>query len=94
MRRYGLLYLLVITIPLFLGLVAWQSFRYRELDRRVRRLEVVQEDWIVSNKKLIAGIAVLSSSERIEQVAMNDLRLTRIHPENVLQVWIQGGWED
>ena len=88
-RRYALLYIIVITIPLFLGVLVWQSVLYRDLDRGVRRLEAIQEEWIESNKKLIAGIAVLSSSSRIEQVAINDLRLTKIRPENVLQIRIE-----
>ena len=90
-KRFALLYFFVLTIPLFLGLSAWQSFRYRELDRNIRRLEAVQENWLESNRKLIAGIAVLSSSSRIEQVAVHDLRLPRIQPENVIQVKIDGG---
>ena len=88
-RRYLLLYVLVLTIPFFLGIVVWQSVRYVNLDRNVRRLEAVQENWIESNKKLIAGIAVLSSSRRIEQVAVYDLGLTKVQPEDVLQVRIE-----
>ena len=86
-----LLYFFILSIPIFLGIAAWQSFRYRELDRNVRRLEAAQEDIIESNKKLIAGIALLSSSGRIEQVAIHDLGLTKISPEHVLQVRIEGG---
>ena len=89
--RYALLYFIVITIPLFLGVVAWQSVRYANLDRNVRRLEAVQEDWVESNKKLIAGIAVLSSSRRIEQVAVHDLGLKKVLPEDVLQIRIEEG---
>ena len=88
-KRYALLYFIVLSIPIFLGIVAWQSVRYTELDRGVRRLEAVQEDWVENNKKLIAGIAVLSSSQRIEQVAVRDLGLVKIVPEDVLQVRIE-----
>jgi len=89
-RRYAFFYLLVISLPFFLGIVAWQSTRYAELDRNVRRLEASQEEWVENNRRLIAGIAVLSSSGRIGQVAVRDLGLTRIRPENVLQVRIEG----
>jgi len=91
MRRYILLYFFVLSIPFFLGVTAWQSIRYADLDKNVRRLEAVQEDWIEGNKKLIAGIAVLSSSKRIEQVAVNDLGLKKMNPEDVLQVRIDDG---
>ena len=90
-RQRLLFYFFVLTIPLFLGLTAWQSVRYGELERNVRRLEATQERWIESNNRLIAGIAVLTSSSRIEQVALRDLGLTRMRPENVLQIRIEGG---
>ena len=89
--RYGLLYFFVLTIPLFLGIVAWQSVRYTELDRNVRRLEAAQEDWVEKNRRLIAGIAVLSSSSRIVQVAVQDLGLQKMSPESVLQIRIEEG---
>jgi len=89
-RRYLLLYFIVFTIPLFLGLTAWQSVRYTKLDKGLRRLEATQEDWLESNKKLAAGIAVLSSSSRIEHVAIYDLGLSKMQPEDVLQVKIEG----
>lgn len=90
-KRYLLLYFLIITMPLLLGLTAWQSSRYTSLRREINRLEATQEDWVESNKRLIAGIAVLTSPERIEKIAKNDLRLRKIRPEDVLQVRIAGG---
>jgi cell division protein FtsL len=90
-RRYVLLYVIALTIPLFLGLNAWQSGRYAALEREISRLEDAQAEWIESNKRLIAGIAVLSSSERIEFIAKNELELERIAPEDVLQIRIEGG---
>jgi cell division protein FtsL len=89
-KRYALLYFFVLTIPFFLGFAAWQSVQYAELERHVRRLEAIQEDWVASNKRLMAGIAVLSSSSRIEQVAIYDLGLSKVRPEYVLQVRIEG----
>jgi len=89
-RRYMLLYFFVVSIPIFLGIAIWQSVQYTKLDRNVKVLEAVQEDWVESNKKLIAGIAVLSSSKRIEQIAVSDLGLIKIRPEDVLQINIDG----
>jgi cell division protein FtsL len=89
-RRYALLYFIVLTIPFFLGGAVWQTVRYAELEKNVRRLEAVQEDLVSGNKKLIAAIAVLSSSSRIKQIAVNDLALVKMRPEDVLQVRIDG----
>jgi cell division protein FtsL len=88
-RRCLFLYFVVFSIPLFLGIIAWQSAQYAELERETRRLEAVQEDWVESNKRLIAGIAVLASSERINHIALRDLGLFRISPEDVLQIRIE-----
>ncbi|MDR2536106.1 MAG: septum formation initiator family protein [Treponema sp.] len=88
-RRLILLYFFALTIPFFLGITAWQSSRYAALERDVKRLEDEQEVWIESNKRLIAGIAVLSSPERIEKIARDELGLSKIRPEDVLQIRIE-----
>jgi cell division protein FtsL len=89
MMRRIFFYVMVLTIPLFLGVIAWQSSRYVSLEREVSRLEDAQAEWIESNKRLIAGIAVLSSSERIEFIAQKELGLNKIPPEDVLQIRIR-----
>jgi cell division protein FtsL len=89
MRRYFLLYIITLTIPLLLGAAAWQATRYSELVRELDRLETTQQEWIESNKRLIAGISVLSSAERIEQIATGSLKLVKKQPEDVLQIRIE-----
>ena len=91
MKRYFLLYLIVFTIPLFLGLLVWQSHRYQNLDRELARLEEAQEEWVESNKRLVAGIAEYSAPERIEQIATSRLALQKIRPEYLLQVKVLEG---
>jgi cell division protein FtsL len=91
MSRRILLYVLTLTIPLCLGAAAWQSVRYTELTWEIKKLESLQEEWVENNKRLIAGIAVLSSSERIENIAKKDLGLVKKPPEKVLQIKITGG---
>jgi len=90
-KKYLLLYFLAVTIPLFLGLLVWQSHRYQDLSRDLVRLEQIQTEWIESNKRLIAGISEYSSPERVEHIAKNQLELQKIQPEYFLQVRITGG---
>ena len=90
LKRCILLYFMVFTVTLFLGITAWQSVRYTELEKQTRVLEADQEKWVENNKRLIAEIATLSSSERIENIAHYHLGLLKIQPENVLQIWIEG----
>jgi cell division protein FtsL len=89
MRRFIALYFLAITFPLFLGVSVWQSRKYAALQRDVRGLEVIQEEWIESNKRLIAGIALYSSPNRIEHIAVEELGLTKKQPEEIVQIRIE-----
>jgi cell division protein FtsL len=91
MKRYFFLYLMVFTIPFFLGVLVWQSNRYQDLNRELARMEQWQEEWVESNKKLIASIAEYSSPDRIEKIAKDQLGLRKIRPENLLQVNILEG---
>jgi len=92
MRKQNLLlYFIVITIPVFLGLIVLQSVRYQNLNTEIKRLEQTQAEWLESNKRLIAGIAENSSCERIDKIAQNQLDLQRIQPEYLLQVRIAEG---
>jgi cell division protein FtsL len=84
-------FLAVISIPLFLCLTVWQSTRYQNLKKELTRLERAQGEWVESNKRLIADIVTLSSQRRIEDIAENSLFLHRIRPENVLQIRITEG---
>ena len=90
-KRYLLLYFLVLTIPLCLGILVWQSNRYQNLIKELERLEQTQTEWIESNKRLIAGIGEYSSPERIENIAKSQLDLQKIPPEYFLQVKITEG---
>ncbi|MDR2942844.1 MAG: cell division protein FtsL [Treponema sp.] len=91
MKKHFVLYLVAVTLPLLLALIAWQSNRYQNLSRELTRLEQTQAEWIESNKKLIAGITEYSSPYRIEYIAVNQLELRKIRPEYLLQVKIVEG---
>ncbi|MDR1444766.1 MAG: cell division protein FtsL [Treponema sp.] len=93
MKRYLLVYFTALTIPALLALVSWQSVRYMDLEQKTAALESGQEEWVESNNRLIAVIAMLSSSERIERIAQDQLGLSRVGPENVLQIKIVGEGE-
>jgi cell division protein FtsL len=81
---------MVLSIPLLLGLASWQSARYGDLERELGRLEKIQQEWIENNKRLIAGISLLSSPDRIEHIARDELGLEKKQPEEVLLIHITG----
>ena len=84
------LYCFVLSVPVLLALTAWQASRYGDLERELRKLEKTQEEWVENNKRLIAGIAFLSSPDRIEHIARKELGLQKKQPEEVLQISISG----
>jgi cell division protein FtsL len=85
------LYVAVLSIPLFLLGAAWQGERYAALRAEVYRLSENQEKVIEENRRLIAEITVLSSSARIENIAKTSLGLEKKVPEQVIEVTIQSG---
>jgi cell division protein FtsL len=85
------LFVLVITMPLAAMAAVLQTQRFARLESDVRALNVRQELRIEENKSLLTDIAELSSPERIENIAKNDLMLEKKPPEDVLQVHIVEG---
>ena len=83
-------YCLILSIPAFLALTAWQTSRYGDLEREIKKLEKAQEEWVENNKRLIAGIMLFSSPDRIERIARDELGLQKKQPEEVLQISIKG----
>jgi hypothetical protein len=81
----------MVTVPLFFSALTWQSCRYAALEREMVNLETIQEDWIDGNRMLIAGIALLSSVERIEGIVRDEMGFVKKQPEEVLQIRITGG---
>lgn len=64
-----LILLVVLAVPVLLYLNVWQAFRYRLVETEIELLEENQQDWIEKNKKIIVGIEVLGSPERIDNLA-------------------------
>jgi cell division protein FtsL len=89
MRRLSILFVALLVVSLFF-MGTWQGFRYQQLVREVRALEEEQKSWLEKNKKLIAGLAVFNSPERIEHIARDELKLNRIDNSRVIKVVSKG----
>ncbi|ULQ60173.1 cell division protein FtsL [Brucepastera parasyntrophica] len=83
--------LIVISIPavLFAGIL--QTGRYGALESEVRQLNTEQHEVIAENKKLISGITVLSTPERIEKIAVEDLAMRKAKPEEIMRIELKRG---
>ena len=88
-KRLGI-YLLALSIPFFLVIAMVQSQQYMNIEKEVAELERVQKDLIESNKALVTDISVLSSSERIEKIAVEQLGMRKATSDEIVRVSIKG----
>ena len=80
----GIGFALVLGGLLFLN--TWQGYRFERLKRDVQLLESEQRDWLEQNKKLVAALAVLSSPERIERIAVRQLGLKKLERSSLATI--------
>ena len=78
--------LLLCTVPAILFLNVWQVFRYESLKKEVLALDSEQKEWLEKNKRMIAGIAVLSSPVRIDKLAKEVLKLRKLNPGETITI--------
>lgn len=74
------------AIPFLLILNARQAEKYRDLKNEIISLEKKQKDLINENKKLISDISVLSSADRIEKIAEEDLGMKKADSEDIIRL--------
>lgn len=79
----------VVMIPFLLALDAFQAKRYAKLQKELDALEAKQQELVEDNKKLISDISVLSSSDRIENLAENELGMHKAKSEDIVRVEIK-----
>lgn len=82
--------LLALVIPLMLCLYAVQAKKYTELTKEIAELERKQEKLIEDNKQLVNDISVLSSADRIEKIATEELGMHKAETEDIVRVEMTG----
>ena len=80
----------VISIPLMLTLYALKAKQYTELKKEIVNLEKKEEKLIQENKELINDIAVLTSAERIEDIAVDELGMHKAKSDDIVRVEMTG----
>jgi len=88
-RSYVLFFAMVLTIPLFLGINAWQSNECGILRNEIKVLEKSQESRVNENKMAANEIVDLLATGRLEAEAKK-MGMQKIRPEDVLLI-IMGG---
>ena len=81
--------LMIASVPAFIFLNIWQVFRYEKLQHSIAVMEEEQQDWLERNKRMIAGIRVLSSPGRIDMLAQQELNLKKPGPGDIIRINIR-----
>jgi cell division protein FtsL len=79
-------FFLAACIPALLAIDGIQSKRFAELDAEITGLEKTQVQLVEENRKLITGISILSSSDRIETIATRELGMRRAATDEIIRV--------
>ena len=82
--------LFALSIPVMLALYAMQAKKYTDLTKEISELEAKQEKLIEENKKLVSDISQLSSAERIERIAVEELGMHKAEAEDIVRVEMTG----
>ncbi len=78
--------LTALCIPGILILNAYHSSKYKDLLKEVTELEEKQEALVEENKQLITDISLLSGTERIENIAENQLGMRQAESDEIIRV--------
>ncbi len=81
--------LTALCIPALLAVQSLQAHRYMGLENQLKSLEKKQTDLIENNKQLISDIGLLSSSTRIEQIAVEELGMHQASSDEIDRVEIK-----
>ena len=82
--------LFVLLIPFMLFMYGFQAKRYSKLNIEIKALEQKQEMLIEENKKIVNEISVLSSADRIEKMAVEELGMHKAQADDIVRVEMTG----
>lgn len=85
-----LICLVALAVPVLLFFNTIQARRYAKLKQQVESLEKKQGELVEENRKLITDISILSSSDRIENLAENELGMHKAEKNEIVRVEIKG----
>lgn len=88
--RHVIEVILASLIPLLLILYSIQIKKYTDLSNEVTELERKQERLVEENKRLVSDISLLSSSTRIEKIAVEELGMHKAETDDIVRVEMKG----
>ena len=86
--------LLALCVPGALAIGGMRSRKYADLNKDVTDLETRQQALVDENKNLITDISLLSSTDRIERIAEQELGMRQAESEEIVRVQMKGANDD
>ena len=77
-------------IPGMLAVNVVQSYRFSLLAEEISTLEKRQSELFEDNQRLISGISILSSSDRIDTISRDQLGMRKATSADILRIEITG----
>ncbi len=90
MVKKTLVFVFALAIPLLLIFDVYQAGKYAALEKEIKETESRQYELVESNKRLLSGISVLSSPDRIEKLAVETLKMRKALPEEIIRIELKG----
>lgn len=87
-RGEKLAIVVAMLIPGLFFALGMQTKHYGDLSKEIAMLEKKQEVLIEQNKKYISDISMLTSTDRIEEIATNDLAMHKALTQEIIRVEI------
>lgn len=81
--------LMTVAIPLLLVGTVLQSSRYTRLKAELQDYRDKEEELITSNSKKISAIAILTCPERIERIAVEDLKMRKARSNEIVRISLE-----
>lgn len=85
---------IALLIPLLMLAYAFQSKRFNDLNREIEALEKKQEKLIEDNKRLVSDISLLTSAQRIEKIAVEELGMHKAESDDIVRVEMTGSKDE
>jgi len=89
-KYYALFFFMVLSVPLLLGLNAWQANKCGTIRNEIKSIEKSQENCVKNNKAISNDILDILAIDSLETKA-RDMGLRKKGPEDVMLIIVGGG---
>ncbi len=87
--KHFLAFLFTLSVPCLLVVTIRQSWAYDSIEKEIRAYDKEQHRLITENKRKISGISILSKPQRIEKIAVEELKMKKAESEDIIRISLE-----